>query len=163
MLVSQQNQLQGIDTGLQAYNTFVSQQLVILARSPSVQRSSTVPSPVTDGALTLSGHVAEPDDPDDTVELHREGRSSSRRKRPAPRFQARFRLPRWLSKRVWDVTTSSAPGSWSFQIHTFSMVPLESEIFSLYMNGDIKAIQRLFTEGKLRHLTATKTGTPCYM
>ncbi|KAH9894487.1 hypothetical protein F4778DRAFT_794537 [Xylariomycetidae sp. FL2044] len=60
---------------------------------------------------------------------------------------AALRLPMWLSGRAWELYSSRAQGAWQWSLRSYNTRPVDSEVFSVVMEGDIDSLRRMFDMG----------------
>ena len=76
------------------------------------------------------------------------------------RFIARVRAPTWvyLFSHALEFCGYQSRAGWMFTFRTYNIVPFEASILEYVKDGDIKSVQRLFSERKASPFDRTVAG-----
>jgi hypothetical protein len=76
------------------------------------------------------------------------------------KLKARFQAPKWLFcvSRAIEIYGRRLHAGWNFNIRVYNVVPYESPIFEMAINGDVIGIQDLFRTGQASPFDRTVSG-----
>lgn len=76
------------------------------------------------------------------------------------RTLCRFRLPRWFSLIVWEMSVLHSQGRWDLCLQSVNMRPHDSPIMDYFVLGNIAGVKRIFEEGLASPSDVFGNGSP---
>lgn len=153
---AQREILDSLEAQISAGTTGLSRQMALLANHPTSmhQHNQKLSSYtlVTAEPNAIPTQEADQENRSSTIndlrQLKHTARTDSRRRDTKTSFHASFRLPTWLSRRIFDVSISQAQCRWSMYLRTYNVTSRDSLIFLFCRNGNLTGVQRLIELGE---------------